>query len=46
MLRLIDRVPEGQAGGAPARILSRQPPAEETMQVVALLEKEIGCEEI
>jgi UDP-glucuronate 4-epimerase len=47
ILRLIDRVPEGQAGAAPARIYNvgnHQP--EELMQVVALLEQELGREAI
>jgi UDP-glucuronate 4-epimerase len=45
MLRLVDRIPEGDAGAAPARIynVGNHKP-EELMQVVTLLEKELGRE--
>jgi UDP-glucuronate 4-epimerase len=47
LLRLIDRIPEGHSGAAPARIynVGNHKP-EELMQVVALLEQELGREAV
>jgi UDP-glucuronate 4-epimerase len=47
MLRLIDRIPEIDSGAAPARVynVGNHKP-EELMQVVALLEQELGREAI
>jgi UDP-glucuronate 4-epimerase len=47
IVRLIDRIPEGSSGAAPARIynVGNHKP-EELMQVVALLEQELGREAV